>query len=971
MTTILPGGKTKVLPSIKGAAASGKKLPSKAFSNYLNKHYATKESGKEITHTRIGDKQEIKGGCYHIDTTDYPEFMKLYAEEVVLKNGLEYLTEKQLENDGPILVDLDLHYEYAVTERQHNNDDIMDLLDGYLAELKTIYQFDENSSFYIFIQQKPTVNRVQDKNMTKDGIHIVIALKAERIVQVELRKRMLTRIAELWNNMGIINKFEDVLDNSITTGSTNWQLFGSRKPHHDAYRLTHIFKVSYDITDGEFQVQPVQLNDFDIVENIASLSARNPDLPKFFYTSAFLKIKGANSSGTTPRIPSISSSRPIMRGRDSASNAYVLSIKNKDDLENALGDFLDSIKTSEYVLRESYDYTMVLPDSYYGPGSFAKWIRVGWALRNISDTLLIVWIAFSAKSDGFNYSIDIPDLFERWQKFDLENPNGLTKWSIMHWAKQDALSGYNAVRTTSIDYYIDQTIKSLSLESMSSDRNSRGCGDFDIANVLYQLHKDQYVCVSVKSSIWYQLHTHQWIENDSGTTLRKSISTTLRDLYWNRAIAMSNMASTFGAEDDKAKRMQAQANKILEICDRLAKTNDKKNIMTEAKELFYDGKFLEQLDVNPYLLSFTNGVVDFKEKLFRRGYPEDRLSKCTNMEYKNLDRVRDAKIIAEIEDFMRKLFPIKEIHDYMWEHLASTLIGISTNQTFNMYIGNGRNGKSVLVDLMSTILGDYKGDVPLTLVTGQRQKIGGLAPELVALKGVRYAVMHEPSEGEQINEGIMKQLTSGIEPLEARAPYMTNMVKFIPQFKLTVCSNEFMNIKSQDHGTWRRIRVVEFLSLFTENPVHDDPERPYQYLIDLHIIERFEEWKHVFMAMLVEIAFRTGGVVADCKRVMSASNSYKDSLDSIGDYIKEKIEKNPNGRITKGEITADFKQWYNMNYENMGKPAPKKVHEYMDRKFGKYDNNKAWLGISIKVNRGQAEAPDSDEEFGDVGVNDL
>ncbi len=971
MTTILPGGKTKVLPSIKGAAASGKKLPSKAFSDYLNSHYASKESGKEITHTRIGDKQDIKGGCYHISPSDYSTFMKLYAEEVVLKNGLEYLTEKQLENDGPILVDLDLHYDYAVTERQHNNDDIMDLLDGYLAELKTIYQFDENSSFYIFIQQKPTVNRVQDKNITKDGIHIVIALKAERIVQVELRKRMLTRIAELWNNMGIINKFEDVLDNSITTGSTNWQLFGSRKPHHDAYRLTHIFKVSYDITDGEFQVPAVQLNDFDIVENIALLSARNPDLPKFFYTSAFLKIKGANSSGPTPRIPSVSSSRPLMRGRDSANNAYVLSIKNKDDLENALGDFLDSIKTSEYVLRESYDYTMVLPESYYGPGSFAKWIRVGWALRNISDTLLIVWIAFSAKSEGFNYSIDIPDLFERWQKFDLENPNGLTKWSIMHWAKQDAPAGYNAVRTTSIDYYIDQTIKSMSLESMSNDRNSRGCGDFDIANVLYQLHKDEYVCVSVKSSIWYQLHTHQWVENDSGTTLRKSISTTLRDLYWNRAIAMSNMASTLGAEDDKAKRMQAQANKILEICDRLAKTNDKKNIMTEAKELFYDGKFLEQLDVNPYLLSFTNGVVDFKEKLFRRGYPEDRLSKCTNMEYKPLDRVRDAKIIAEIEDFMRKLFPIKEIHDYMWEHLASTLIGISTNQTFNMYIGNGRNGKSVLVDLMSTILGDYKGDVPLTLVTGQRQKIGGLAPELVALKGVRYAVMHEPSEGEQINEGIMKQLTSGIEPLEARAPYMTNMVKFIPQFKLTVCSNEFMNIKSQDHGTWRRIRVVEFLSLFTENPVHDDPERPYQYLIDLHIIERFEEWKHVFMAMLVEIAFRTGGVVNDCPRVMSASNSYKDSLDSIGDYIKEKIEKNPNGRITKGEITADFKQWYNMNYENMGKPAPKKVHEYMDRKFGKYDNNKAWLGISIKVNRGQAEAPDSDEEFGDVGVNDL
>jgi hypothetical protein len=43
----------------------------------------------------------------------------------------------------------------------------------------------------------------------------------------------------------------------------------------------------------------------------------------------------------------------------------------------------------------------------------------------------------------------------------------------------------------------------------------------------------------------------------------------------------------------------------------------------------------------------------------------------------------------------------------------------------------------------------------------------------------------------------------------------------------------------------------------------------------------------------------------------------------------------------------------------------------MDRKFGKYDNNKAWLGISIKVNRNYSEAPDSDEEFDDVNPNEL
>ena len=57
-------------------------------------------------------------------------------------------------------------------------------------------------------------------------------------------------------------------------------------------------------------------------------------------------------------------------------------------------------------------------------------------------------------------------------------------------------------------------------------------------------------------------------------------------------------------------------------------------------------------------------------------------------------------------------------------------------------------------------LGDYKGDVPLTLVTDKRAKVGGLTPEIVKLKGIRYAVMQEPSKDDIINEGVLKQLTS-------------------------------------------------------------------------------------------------------------------------------------------------------------------------------------------------------------------
>ena len=265
--------------------------------------------------------------------------------------------------------------------------------------------------------------------------------------------------------------------------------------------------------------------------------------------------------------------------------------------------------------------------------------------------------------------------------------------------------------------------------------------------------------------------------------------------------------------------------------------------------------------------------------------------------------------MEEIEDFMNKLFPEKELCEYMWDHLASTLIGTATNQTFNMYIGIGQNGKSVLVNLMELVLGDYKGDVPLTLVTEKRGKVGGLTPEIVELKGIRYAVMQEPSKGDKINEGIMKALTSGKDKLQGRAPYMTQTITFIPQFKLVVTCNVLMEIKSNDYGTWRRIRAVPFKSLFTRNPINNDPEKPFQFMLDEYIDEKFDSWKEIFASMLVERAFRTNGMVKDCSIVLEKSNEYRQSQDYISEFINDRIERDPNGKIRKMELNNEFNIW--------------------------------------------------------------
>ena len=281
----------------------------------------------------------------------------------------------------------------------------------------------------------------------------------------------------------------------------------------------------------------------------------------------------------------------------------------------------------------------------------------------------------------------------------------------------------------------------------------------------------------------------------------------------------------------------------------------------------------------------------------------------------------------------------------MWQHLASSLLGY-TSQTFNMYIGKGSNGKSVLTKLMSDLLGEYKGDVPLTLITEKRQKIGGLAPEIVDLKGVRFALIQESSKGDVLNEGIMKQLTSGIDVIQGRGLFQSSATKFYPQFELVICSNEMLEIRSQDGGTWRRVRKIEFESKFTDNPDPNNP-REFKKISEIEMNHRMNaRWKSLFLSMLVDVAFKMRGRVDPCSVVEAASRSYQESLDFMSGFLHECVEVVAEGKIEKRDLKERFDRWFREN--NGGKePKIKEVNQYMDDKYGKCVKN-CWKGVQLK-----------------------
>ena len=916
--------------------------------DFLTKHSNSKTSvnQKTTTHTRIGSQDlNIYPGAYSIEQGEMKIFRKLYYEHIFVKNRKEYLTEKQLNGNGPIAIDFDFRYAYNVTERIHTTEHIEDMVSLYLEELKEIFVFEENKSFPIFIMEKPNVNRVAEKQITKDGIHMIIGIQMDHILQIILREKILSQIGGVWE-LPLTNTWEDVLDVGISKGCTNWQMYGSQKPGHEAYKLTYYLTAELNPEDNNWLTTAKSIKDLDLSKNLDLLSVQYDNHVKFEINPKIKEEYSKRLEANSKKIKKSDSKSKInlVLEQPLEDTIELSDITNYDTLKKSVDYIMSKLKTNEQFIKETHEYTQILPEKYYQPGSHLINRKVAFALKHTDERLFLSWVMLRSKASDFDYNT-IPNLYNEWKKHFHKTQDGVTRASIMYWAKQDAYSEYEKVKKGTINQYIEDTIFEA--------------GDWDYAMVLYHLFKDKYVCSSITNKKWYVFNKHRW-EKDEGQRLRMAISKDLFELYSEKQNQYLS-ESQINGENGENEKIQRKIKKIAEICIKLKKTNDKNNIMREAMEIFFDKDFSKNIDSNPYLMCFTNGVFDFKTKEFRDGYPQDYITKTTNIHYTKFNPTTNVEIVNEITQFMEQLFPLPDLCRYMWDHLGSVLIGIKKEHAFNIYRGSGSNGKSILTDLMSQCLGDYKGTVPITLVTDKRSSIGGATPEIMQLKGVRYAVMQEPSKDAIMNEGIMKELTGG-DPLLGRALYSDSEI-FIPQFSLVVCTNALFEMKSNDDGTWRRMKLVDFLSKFiSEGEPHTDDTK-YVFLKNKSLKENLPKWAPIFMSMLIKRVCETNGEVNDCSEVISASKKYRQSQDAITGFITEKIikvDKNSYG-VSKTSLNNVFKDWFQMNFGNRKAPKLSELLDGITKQFGNKNlKTNKWYNIQIKE--------DSDEDIDAEGT---
>jgi len=859
--------------------------------------------GESFTHLSIYDKKLNKGypGTFNIPENAKEEFYDLYYNAVFKNNEEVYLCEKH-EDKSPIIIDIDLRYQICKTSKENNfkiysQTFIENLLSIYMESINYYLDLHENIERYAFVFEK---NRDQKYNEVtrKDGLHIMFPyIITKPNIQYLIRNRVLKSKDSILKNIEVTNSIEDIIDEAVIE-KNSWMLYGSQKPGCEAYKLTNIYQVGTNHKNDHIQIITEQ------------------DKKKIYtvkYLIRKLSIQGHHVE------------TPYKKDRLDDIREFDAIYKQKNRIKSSKTK--KYFKNNNFVIPEPPDdidkirkYIKIL--SIERAENYKTWLEVGFCLHNIWSGLLPEWIEFSKRPLQYKYSAQ-NDCEEKWNQM---NEEGLTIGSLRHWCKLDNKRKYDEI--------CQPTIEDLVLKCT----NGPIAPSYDVGKVLHEKFKDEFVCTSLKKKKWYEFKSPLWRESDAGINLRIKISNDTVNIFSTSAAYYSNKAASAGDEDPQKEAYLKKGKQLMDISYKLRTTSFKGQVMEESAELFYKHKFYELLDSNKHLIGFKNGIYDLDKMEFRQGKPEDFVSFSTGRDYYDWDD--DDPIFEDIQNFLKQVLPKKHVREYVLMLLSTFLSGDTGNELFHIWTGSGGNGKSKLIELFELGLGDYCCKLPITVLTRKRACSNQATPELARTKGKRFACLQEPDENEKIQVGLMKELTGG-DTIQARALH-TEPIEFKPQFHMVLTCNKLPSIPSDDGGTWRRLRVVEFTSEFVQDP---DPKKPNQFKIDHNLTPKLKLWADAFLWMLLNKYYRVfkfgdkqkniSPGLKEPMEVKVATNDYRALNDTYAEFISDHIMEYPKGYLTMQEIFPQFRIWYKEVYPDQKCPPKKDLQKYLEKKFGK------------------------------------
>ena len=439
---------------------------------------------------------------------------------------------------------------------------------------------------------------------------------------------------------------------------------------------------------------------------------------------------------------------------------------------------------------------------------YSDWMRISMAIKNIGEIYKPIWLQWS----GDKYSQS--DNETQWNAFKkVENPVGVG--TIIHFYKH-----YNGDNEDIYDYLENPNQHDASLLFIKAYKNKLRCTDRESKTGEFYIYNE-------KERLWRRCNNDSFIGTIAEVLTKPIEELLVQALNKKQIIEIPPTHIEYGSEKhrdivrDLSKKDEDYKDclkwvKVLRGALVSLKTATYcKAIISflKSNDAIYESNFNDKITGNPHLLSVENGVIDLTTGIIRKREYDDYLVNYLKIKY-------DAKAdSSEFHCFMTELFTNKYYKDvtlvvsFLQKLLGYNITKEVREQVMCLFHGSGRNGKSVLCNIMKDIFDENVVKVKDTLFDKKMMKnnANNASPEIAKLFNKSLAICNETEEDLEFG-AVFKDFVDGGR--HQGRELFKDIIDFKNTTKLIMNLNKIVHLPYDDQAVLRRIIVISFLNKY-------------------------------------------------------------------------------------------------------------------------------------------------------------
>lgn len=346
--------------------------------------------------------------------------------------------------------------------------------------------------------------------------------------------------------------------------------------------------------------------------------------------------------------------------------------------------------------------------------------------------------------------------------------------------------------------------------------------------------------------------------------------------------------SSIAPTEDTRKKMWAWANQC-ECKTHLTGMND---LAQSDKKILVSP---DEFDKNDMLFNLRNGTFNLETLVLEPHNKKNNISKYSDFAYN--PKATCPKFEIYLDRIFRSASNKTEIIKFLQRAVGYTLTGLTQEECLFLPYGKGSNGKSVFLEILHALMGEYGTTINSRSLTTER---GEQTNDLAALVGKRYVSSSENSEGSKLDAELIKKLT-GKDLISARFLYKEPF-DFKPKFKLWWAFNHPPEISDQTNSIWRRVKIIPYTETI--------PEREMNKRLADEIIAT--ELSGVFNWAVAGLAEYNLHGLQQPEIITESTKQYKNDQDILLDFFNSNYEitEDLNDKVKASDLYASYKAWW-------------------------------------------------------------